>query len=44
MIRTVGYVRRLLENAAVVKFLCRQYPDIFAEFEKLAEATDLGTP
>jgi len=44
LVLVVGYVRRLLENAAVVKFLSRQYPDIFAEFEKLAEATDLGTP
>ena len=44
LVLVVGYVRRLLDNAAVVKFLSRQYPDIFAEFEKLAEATDLGTP
>ena len=44
LVLVVGYVRRLLDNAAIVKFLSRHYPDMFAEFEKLAEATDLGTP
>lgn len=43
LVLTVGYIRRLLENAAVVKFLSRRYSDIFGEFEKLSEATDLAT-
>ncbi len=43
LVLAVGFIRRLLENTAVVKFLAREYPDIMGEFEKLAEATDLGT-
>jgi hypothetical protein len=42
LVLAVGYVRRLVENAAVVKYLSKNYPDIFAEFEKLAEANDLS--
>ena len=42
LVLAVGYIRRLLGNAAVVKFLWRKYPDIYAEFEKLSEITDLG--
>jgi hypothetical protein len=42
LVLAVGYVRRLLDNAGIVKFLSRKYPDIFGEFEKLAEITDLG--
>ena len=42
LVVVVGYVRRLLDNAAVVKFLSRQFPDIYGEFEKLAEVTDLA--
>lgn len=43
LVLAVGYIRRLLENAAIVKYLSRKYSGIYAEFEKLAEATDLGT-
>ena len=43
LVLVVSFIRRLIENVAVVKFLSRQYPDIFTEFEKLAEATNLGT-
>lgn len=42
LVLAVGYVRRLLGNASVVKFLSRKYPDIYAEFEKLSEIADLG--
>lgn len=42
LVLAVSYLRRLLDNAAVVKFLSRKYPDVYAEFEKLAEVTDLG--
>jgi ParB-like chromosome segregation protein Spo0J len=42
LVLAVGYVRRLLANAAVVKCMSRRYGDVLAEFEKLAEATDLG--
>jgi len=37
----VGYLRKLLENAALVKLLSRRYGDLLSEFERLAEATDL---
>ncbi|MGB0767992.1 MAG: hypothetical protein ACPGYV_09810 [Phycisphaeraceae bacterium] len=32
------YIRRLLENAAVVRYLSGQHPDILAEFQKLADS------
>jgi hypothetical protein len=41
LVLAVGYLRRLLENAALVKFLSRKYGDLLSEFEKLAEVTDL---
>ena len=44
LVLAVGYIRRLLGNAAVVKFLSKKYPDIYAEFEKLSELTELGQP
>lgn len=40
----VAYLRRLLENASVVKFLSRKYADVYGELEKLSAATDLGSP
>ncbi len=36
-----GYVKKLLENARVVRFLSAQQPDIFSEFEVLAAAESL---
>jgi hypothetical protein len=33
-----GYVKRLLDNAKVVRFLTGNYPDILAEFESIAAA------
>ena len=33
-----GYVRKLLDNARVVRFLNGNYGDILAEFERLAAA------
>jgi CRISPR/Cas system-associated protein Csx1 len=33
-----GYVKRLLDNAKVVRFLNGNYPDILAEFESIAAA------
>ncbi len=41
LVLAVGYLRRLLENAVLVKFLSRRYGDLLSEFEKLAEVTDL---
>jgi hypothetical protein len=37
----VGYVRKLLANARVVRFLTQHHADIGGEFKKLVEAADL---
>ncbi len=34
-------IRRLLGNAAVVRYLSREEPAMLAEFQKIAEASDL---
>ena len=36
-----SYVKRILENARVVRFLTNNHPDIFAEFESIAAADAL---
>ena len=36
-----GYVKKLLENARVVRFLSSQHAKIFSEFEALAAAESL---
>ncbi len=41
LVLAAGYLRKLLENAALVRFLSRKYGDILSEFERLAEAPDL---
>jgi ParB-like chromosome segregation protein Spo0J len=42
LVLAAGYIRKLLGNAAVLKFMTRKYGDVLREFEKLAEAADLG--
>ncbi len=37
-----NYLVRLLENARVVRFLSKNYPDILEEFQKIADMTSLG--
>lgn len=37
----VGYLRKLLDNARVVRFLSPNHPEILAEFQKLVEAKHL---
>ncbi len=44
LVLAAGYVRKLLENAVVLKYMSRNYGDVLREFERLAEATDLGDP
>jgi hypothetical protein len=41
LVLAVGYVRRLLESAAVVKYLSRKHGDLLSELERIAETTDL---
>jgi hypothetical protein len=36
-----GYIKKLLDNAKVVRFLNTNHPDIFTEFESLAAAETL---
>jgi hypothetical protein len=36
-----GYVKRLVDNAKVVRFLNAHYADIFSEFEAIAGAESL---
>jgi len=41
LVVAVGYLKKLLESAAVVKFLSRKHGDLLSEFQKLVETTDL---
>ncbi len=36
-----GYLRKLLDNARVVRYLSQNHPEILAEFQKLVEAKNL---
>ncbi len=38
----VGYVKRLLENPSVTRYLTQHYGDILGEFKKLVASTDLS--
>jgi ParB-like chromosome segregation protein Spo0J len=42
LVVAVGYVRRLLDNAGVLKYLSRKYRDLLAELERVVEGTDLA--
>lgn len=42
LVLAIGYVRRLLDRAAVVKYLSRKYPDLLAELERIIESVDLA--
>ncbi len=42
LVIVVGYVKRLLENARVVRYLSQTSPEILAEFQKIAEAKRLA--
>ena len=37
-----GYLRKLLDNARVVRFLSQNHPEILGEFQKLVEARNLN--
>ena len=36
-----GYIKKLVDNAKVVRFLNANYPDIFSEFETIATAESM---
>ena len=41
IVLAVAYLRKLLDNAAVVQFLSQHYADILAEFQKLVDSSPL---
>lgn len=41
LVLAIAYLRKLLANASVDKYLAQRYPDILGEFQRLAEAQDL---
>jgi len=41
LVLAVAYLRKILDNASVVKYLSQRHPDILSEFQKLAESPDL---
>lgn len=42
LVIVVGYVKRLLDNARVVRYLSQTCPEILAEFQKIAETKKLA--
>ena len=41
LVLAIGYLKKLLENARVVRYLSQHYPEILAEFQRMLEAPDL---
>lgn len=41
LVLACAYLRKVLDNAAVVRFMARKYPDILAEFQKIVESSSL---
>lgn len=37
LVIVAGYLRKLLDNAWVVRYLAQDYPEIMTEFQKIAE-------
>ena len=42
LVVVVGYLRRLLDNARVVRFLSQNHREILTEFQKLVETKSLS--
>jgi hypothetical protein len=42
LVLVCGFISRLLENARVVKYLSKNYPDMLSEFQKIIDATSLS--
>ena len=42
LVLAVGYVRGILDNAAVVKYLSRTHSDLMAELERIVASTNVG--
>ena len=41
LVIAVGYLKKLLDNAAVVKFLSRKDRDVLHQFQQIADTTSL---
>ena len=44
LVLACGFISRILENARVVRYLSKGYPDMLSEFQKIIEATSLAQP
>jgi ParB-like chromosome segregation protein Spo0J len=42
LVLVVSYLKRLLDNAGVVRYLSRSYPEILTEFQKVTESKSLA--
>lgn len=42
LVLAVGYVRRLLDSASIVKYLVRRHAELLTELERIVATTDLG--
>lgn len=43
LVLVVGYVKKLLDNVRVVRYLSQRHAEILAEFQKIVETKSLGT-
>ena len=41
LVLVVGYLKKLLDNARVVRYLSQHYGEILAEFQKIVETKSL---
>jgi DNA invertase Pin-like site-specific DNA recombinase len=44
LVIVVSYLKKLLDNARMVRYLSQNHPEILAEFQKLVEARNLPEP
>ena len=42
LVLVVSYLKKLLDNAGVVRYLSRSYPEILTEFQKVTESKSLA--
>jgi hypothetical protein len=43
LVLAVGYIKNLLSNVRVVRYLSHHWPDVLAEFQKIVESPELGS-
>jgi hypothetical protein len=42
LVLVVGYLRKIMDNPRVLRYLAQQYPEIKTEFQKLVESRSLA--